>query len=50
MELVIVSLGGSLVALCLHLWEIVTGIGQYMHGPERNSGAAADAETVIPGF
>jgi hypothetical protein len=50
MELIMMSLGGSLVAFSLQLSELVFDIGRQLRSLGLKTTAIADTETVIPGF
>ena len=50
MELIMMSLGGSLVAFSLQLSELVFGIGRQVHNLRLKSTVIVDADIVIPGF
>jgi len=50
MELIMMSLGGSLVAFSLQLSELVFGIRRQLRNLGLKTAAIADTETVVPGF
>jgi hypothetical protein len=50
MELIMMSLGGSLIALTLQLSEIVVGVAKRLRNLSLESTVGADPELVIPGF